>query len=113
MTFSNHRPRSGQYTVRALSAAHESCFAACKQILDQIAARHDALSRKIKDVELEPRAPVRDAQLRSCMEEFQKINELCAEAIVKCEEALGADSVDTEIARARLRAIRSRLSRVH
>ena len=113
MTFSNHRPRSGQYIGRAVSAAHASCSEACKQIIDQIAARHEELSRKLAKLEQEPRAPVRDSQLRSCMEEFQKVNELCAEAVVKCEEALGTDSVDAEIARARLRAIRSRLSRVH
>jgi hypothetical protein len=113
MTSHNHRPRSGQYAGRAANAAHASCLAACKQILHQIATRHEALLRKIKDIELEPRVPVREAQLKSCMEEFQKINELCAEAIVKCEEALGTDSTDAQVARARLRAIRSRLSRVH
>jgi hypothetical protein len=113
MTSHNHRPRSGQYTVRALGAAHQSCLAACKQTLDQIAARQHDLSEKFRKAEQEPHVPLRDAQLQWCMDEFQKINELCAEAVVKCEEALGTDSVDTEIARARLRAIRSRLSRVH
>jgi hypothetical protein len=46
------------------------------------------------------------------MDEFQNINELCAGAVVKCEEALDGSSVDAQVARARLRAIEAGLGRI-
>jgi hypothetical protein len=55
--------------------------------------------------------PSRNAQLQWCVQEFQQIAALCAEAIMKGEEALDNDSVDAQVARARSRAIRAKLPR--